>query len=513
VFSDTAATYATSFSSSAAAATHSSQAPTTSTAASFESRRRDDNTDEPAEAEQLADDRSASPAWLRALVNTTTSNGAIVDHLQQRHRRTLPLCSLQHTCATNNGTYPNWPCRSSLEMLPGVMRDVRPRRRPSTTAAPYSFASCPLLLRNYACTEDDAARAASLHQRRFEPHFCRLAPFDAAAFLERMSGARLIFIGDSLNRQFFLSLVCSLVAHTTATAGGGKYSYELFDAADDFDATAARWGDGDAEHFAAGSQRCDVWYKGRCPHYLRTHVHFVARNVTVSFAYTKKWNAAQWRRLVAGIGFGGDDTIVYSVGVFYRGNLAAHKQDMHALLSWLVTTAFAGRFLFREMAATHFAGDAQGLYRGDDGGGGDDSGGGGGGNNESKIGSCALFDASKGYQYHWKDLLYLLSACRWGLLPLVDMDGASTSSVSSSAGSVATMSSKFGDCARVHALPVYDIVQTQHDAHFGEFGSKPDARESTRDCVHFCQPSAAVDTWTRVLYNLLINEQRETAGE
>jgi hypothetical protein len=400
--------------------------------------------------------------------------------LSRGDRSRLPLCSLSLNCWTHNGTFhangTNWPCYSSVEVLPGRMVQLPPLHRfeavdddvprPLPAGAwrqhgmPYDFESCPFMLRNYACHEFDGERAVDLVRRRYEPHFCRLRAFDPREFLERMRGKRLIFIGDSLNRQFFISIACQLAAHVGAAA----YTYQIWNRVSDYiDQQEAVDPDG---------SQCTEWYRGHC-FFTMTRVVFTSHDFTMMFVYQKRWDMPVWLQLMARLRPVESDVMVHSVGVFYAGDLVLQKHDMLAMVEWLEVTEYPGTIFFREMSPSHFSDHESGLYQ----------------QAVTNV-TCRAFNADKGYRYNWKDILYILGKCRYGL----------------GVGEGGKAKKEVGRCARLHALPVFDVAQTQHDAHFGSFAAKPDALRRQRDCVHWCLPSAAVDTWTAVLFNFLTNK-------
>nr|GMD24664.1 protein trichome birefringence-like 2 [Ipomoea batatas] len=73
----------------------------------------------------------------------------------------------------------------------------------------YPPGSCPFIDRDFDC---------QLHKRpddayvkwRWRPHGCDIPSFNATDFLERLRGQKLVFVGDSLNRNMWESLVCIL---------------------------------------------------------------------------------------------------------------------------------------------------------------------------------------------------------------------------------------------------------------------------------------------------------------
>lgn len=75
----------------------------------------------------------------------------------------------------------------------------------------YREADCPYIPAQLAC--EAHGRPETAYQRwRWQPRGCALPAFDAAAMLDRLRGKRVMFVGDSLGRGQFTSLVCLLLA-------------------------------------------------------------------------------------------------------------------------------------------------------------------------------------------------------------------------------------------------------------------------------------------------------------
>nr|XP_043621358.1 protein trichome birefringence-like 34 [Erigeron canadensis] len=73
----------------------------------------------------------------------------------------------------------------------------------------YKELECPYIFGDFACRK--YGRMDFNYQKwRWQPHSCNLPRFDAKEVLERLRGKRIIFIGDSVNKNQWLSLVCML---------------------------------------------------------------------------------------------------------------------------------------------------------------------------------------------------------------------------------------------------------------------------------------------------------------
>ncbi|XP_020237226.2 protein trichome birefringence-like 33 isoform X5 [Cajanus cajan] len=81
--------------------------------------------------------------------------------------------------------------------------------RDELTRPLYEEAECPYIQPQLTCQEH--GRPEKEYQRwRWQPHGCDLPIFNASLMLEKLRGKRMMFIGDSLNRGQYVSLVCLL---------------------------------------------------------------------------------------------------------------------------------------------------------------------------------------------------------------------------------------------------------------------------------------------------------------
>lgn len=79
----------------------------------------------------------------------------------------------------------------------------------STRRPLYEESECPYIQPQLTCQEH--GRPDKEYQRwRWQPHRCSLPRFDAKLVLEKVRGKRVLFVGDSLNRGQYTSLVCLL---------------------------------------------------------------------------------------------------------------------------------------------------------------------------------------------------------------------------------------------------------------------------------------------------------------
>ncbi|KAJ9181843.1 hypothetical protein P3X46_005891 [Hevea brasiliensis] len=73
----------------------------------------------------------------------------------------------------------------------------------------YQPGSCPFVDDAFNCFKNGRPDMGYLGYR-WRPHGCRIPRFDGRKMLEMLRGKRLVFVGDSLNRNMWESLVCAL---------------------------------------------------------------------------------------------------------------------------------------------------------------------------------------------------------------------------------------------------------------------------------------------------------------
>ncbi|KAI3771118.1 hypothetical protein L6452_02274 [Arctium lappa] len=73
----------------------------------------------------------------------------------------------------------------------------------------YKDLDCPYIFGDFAC--GPYGRLDSSYQQwRWQPHGCTLPRFSSKEVLERLRGKRILFVGDSVNRNQWVSMVCML---------------------------------------------------------------------------------------------------------------------------------------------------------------------------------------------------------------------------------------------------------------------------------------------------------------
>lgn len=104
----------------------------------------------------------------------------------------------------------------------------------------YPPGSCPYIDRDFDCHRNKRPDAGYV-KWRWQPHGCDIPRLNATDFLERLRGQKLVFVGDSLNRNMWESLVCILrhsvpdkkrvyeISGRTEFKKGGSYAFRFED--------------------------------------------------------------------------------------------------------------------------------------------------------------------------------------------------------------------------------------------------------------------------------------------
>ncbi|KAK6118249.1 hypothetical protein DH2020_048035 [Rehmannia glutinosa] len=71
----------------------------------------------------------------------------------------------------------------------------------------YKEEQCSFVEDSFAC-EKYGRKDLKYQQWRWQPHHCDIPRFDGKAFLEKIRGKKVLFVGDSLNRNQWVSLLC-----------------------------------------------------------------------------------------------------------------------------------------------------------------------------------------------------------------------------------------------------------------------------------------------------------------
>ncbi|RZC89045.1 hypothetical protein C5167_030738 [Papaver somniferum] len=104
----------------------------------------------------------------------------------------------------------------------------------------YKSDSCPFIDEGFSC-EANGRLNTNYMKWRWQPHDCNIPRFDAVKMLELIRGKRLVFVGDSINRNQWESMLCLLKSAITdpkrvfethgrrITKEKGNYSFKFLD--------------------------------------------------------------------------------------------------------------------------------------------------------------------------------------------------------------------------------------------------------------------------------------------
>eukprot|EP00250_Pteridium_aquilinum_P007677 c17348_g2_i1 orf=79-1509(+) len=81
---------------------------------------------------------------------------------------------------------------------------------PDVRRKPAYDESCRDIFKGWNCLRNNKSNAKDILAWRWQPWHCDLPQMNATLFLERFKNKRIGFVGDSLNRNMYVSLVCSL---------------------------------------------------------------------------------------------------------------------------------------------------------------------------------------------------------------------------------------------------------------------------------------------------------------
>ncbi|KAL3654885.1 hypothetical protein CASFOL_000671 [Castilleja foliolosa] len=80
----------------------------------------------------------------------------------------------------------------------------------------YNEKKCTFLDYEFGCVEN-GRKDLKYQNWRWQPHTCDLPRFNSTALLEKIKGKKLVFVGDSLNRNQWTSMLCLLQQHLSVS--------------------------------------------------------------------------------------------------------------------------------------------------------------------------------------------------------------------------------------------------------------------------------------------------------
>ncbi|KAG5183533.1 hypothetical protein JKP88DRAFT_150007, partial [Tribonema minus] len=337
-----------------------------------------------------------------------------------------------------------------LEALPTVPDLRDPRLADVNLAqAPYWNFTCPWEWSKYSCVHQDQtqrARAALLYsQDMLTGGGCRLDRFDGAAFVRLLGTRQLVFAGDSLSRQAFISAACLLHA-----APGVEVREDAIEWSDDWPchSTVNCIPRGRHSGFGGG---CVQFGLAEEPGAGAVSLCFTAADQAVELEHIIKRFAMTPRH----------DILVMNLGVHLTSDEHA-LQVQHMPDTWTGDPAARPILVYRETAPQHFKLDVRAQL--------------GAGKGAAAAAAAGMFDA---------DTVAGLAAC----VPSVDYRQDWRSSPE-----------REGLAGRVPFLAATPFLAQAGHLHVG--AGVVGAAQRSQDCTHWCMPGVP-DVWSAQLYSYL----------
>ncbi|GMI69473.1 TRICHOME BIREFRINGENCE-LIKE 6 [Hibiscus trionum] len=323
----------------------------------------------------------------------------------------------------------------------------------------YTNGSCPFIDEGFSC-DTNGRRDRNYMKWKWQPQDCDFPRFNAAKMLDLIRGKRLVFVGDSINRNQWESMLCMLMAGVQdpkrvyethgrrITKEKGNYSFKFVD----YKCTVEYY----VSHFLVHESKARIGQKRRPTLRIDAIDHGSSRwkgaNILV-------FNTAHWwshYKTKAGINY-------YQEGSQVHPKLDVSTAFRKALMTWAAwvdrhINPGRTRVFFRNSAPSHFRG---GLWN------------------------------SGGH-------------CMEATWPLNDTSGMGNPDKNIIVEDVILQMKTPVTLLNVTGLSAYRI-----DGHPSIYGKKPGTRYSSniQDCSHWCLPGVP-DTWNEILFFHLQSKQK-----
>ncbi|KAL8154311.1 hypothetical protein V2J09_012071 [Rumex salicifolius] len=172
----------------------------------------------------ISGDRISTPAVESAVSRAGESS----NHVAGDDRRSPPVASVFSPAEKKSRKK-----KEKKKLLPFTVKKA-PKKcdifsgkwvKDESTRPLYKESECPYIHPQLTCQEH-GRHDRGYQQWRWQPHECSLPAFNATMMLEALRGKRMLFVGDSLNRGQYASMVCLLQSLIPKEAKSMKSSYD-----------------------------------------------------------------------------------------------------------------------------------------------------------------------------------------------------------------------------------------------------------------------------------------------